>query len=186
MVWKGHRELVEALAKVKQAVPEVRLFVVGVEDTLAAQSAESYAGQVRARVSELGLEENVIWAGWLEDVPAVMADLDVLAIPSWEEPFGLVVAEAMAMERPVVGFCSGALPEIITNGEEGLLVPARDVEALADALIRLLTDPCRRAEMGRKGRARVLQQFTPARQVAEVEQFYRTLITEGRSEKERI
>lgn len=175
MLWKGHLELVEALAKVKQVVPNVRLAIVGKEDLLAVQGTESYAAQVRRRVVELGLEENVLWAGWHDAMPQVMADLDVVAVPSWEEPFGLVVVEGMALERPVVGFRSGALPEIITEGEEGLLVPPKDTDALAKALIALLTDPKRRAEMGRKGRARVLRQFTPRRQAAEVEQLYRQL-----------
>jgi len=176
MVWKGHRELIEALAEVRKAVPDVRLAIIGKEDTLAVQSAESYADAVRRRIAELGLEENVIWAGWFDAMPQVMADFDVLAVPSWEEPFGLVVTEGMAMERPVVGFDAGGLPEIVTHGEEGLLVPPKDTKALAESLIALLRDPARRAAMGQKGRARVLRQFTPRRQAAEVEQIYTRLI----------
>jgi glycosyltransferase involved in cell wall biosynthesis len=179
MVWKGHRELVEALAKVKRAVPNVRLAIVGVEDTLAAPGGESYAEQVRRRSAALGLEENVLWCGWCDAMPQVMADLDVLAIPSWEEPFGLVVTECMAMQKPVVGFASGALPEIITDGVEGLLVPQGDTDALAEALIALLRDPARRAEMGSRGRERVLRDFQPRRQAAEVEKFYRDLIADS-------
>jgi len=176
MVWKGHLELIEALAEVKAALPDVRLVIVGNEDTLAATSAESYTERVRRRIAELGLEENVIWAGWWEEMPQVMADLDVLAVPSWEEPFGLVVTEGMAMQRPVVGFASGALPELVTDGVEGRLVPLKDTHALAEALIGLLRDPALRAQMGRKGRERVLREFTPRRQAAEVEQIYTDLI----------
>jgi glycosyltransferase involved in cell wall biosynthesis len=176
MVWKGHQELVEALATVREAIPEVRLAIVGKEDRLAGPNADSYAEAVRRRIAELRLEANVLWAGWFDDMPAVMADLDVLAVPSWEEPFGLVVTEAMAMERPVVGFCSGALPEIITDGENGLLVPPKDTGALAAALIALLEDPARRQAMGRRGRARVLRDFTPRRQAGDVEQIYRQVM----------
>ncbi len=181
MVWKGHLELIEALAEVKNAVPNVRLAIVGKEDTLAVQSADSYAGQVRRRIAELGLEENVIWAGWFDAMPEVMADLDVLAVPSWEEPFGLVVTEGMAMQRPVVGFASGALPEIITPGVEGLLVPLKDTQAFAEALIALLRDPLRHAEMGRRGRERVLREFTPDRQAADVARIYARLIGNQKS-----
>jgi glycosyltransferase involved in cell wall biosynthesis len=176
MVWKGHLELVEALAEVQKVVPNVRLVIVGKEDTLAVQSADSYAEQVRRRITELGLESNVIWAGWFDAMPEIMADLDVLAVPSWEEPFGLVVTEAMAMERPVVGFDSGALPEIISSGVEGLLVPCKDTQALAKGLITLLQNPQQRTEMGKRGRERVLREFTPRRQAAEVARIYTRLI----------
>lgn len=173
MVWKGHLDLVEALAKVKQTRPDVRLVIIGNADLLA--SPESYEGQVRQRIDELGLQDNVIWAGWFDDAPRVMADLDVVAVPSWEEPFGLVVTEAMAMERPVVGYDSGALPEIIMDGIEGLLVPPKDTDALANALLVLLNDPARCATMGQAGRARVLQQFRPSRQANDVAEIYRRI-----------
>lgn len=175
MLWKGHMELVEALAKVRQVLPNVRLAIIGRTDALAS-SGDSYEHRVRRRIAELNLESHVIWTGWLDAIPEVMADLDVLAVPSWEEPFGLVVTEAMAMQRPVVGFASGALPEIITDGVEGLLVPARDTSALADALIALLQNPERCREMGRRGRMRVLTQFTPRRQAEDVERIYRNVL----------
>jgi glycosyltransferase involved in cell wall biosynthesis len=105
-----------------------------------------------------------------------MADFDVLAVPSWEEPFGLVVTEGMAMEKPVVSFTSGALPEIVTDGIEGLLVPPKDTEALADALVALLQNPTRCAEMGKRGRARVISEFTPRRQAGDVARIYRRIL----------
>jgi glycosyltransferase involved in cell wall biosynthesis len=82
----------------------------------------------------------------------------------------------MAMQRPVDGFASGALPEIITHGVEGLLTPPRDTRALADALITLLADPDLRMEMGRRGRERVLRQFTPERQALEMAEVYRHIL----------
>lgn len=176
MVWKGHLELIEALAAVKKAIPDVQLAIVGKEDTLAFKSDEIYADQVRRRIAELRLEENVIWAGWFDEMPSVMADLDVLAVPSWEEPFGLVVTEGMAMRRPIVAFASGALPEIVTDGEEGLLVPQKATGAFANALIDLLRDPPRRSEMGRRGRERVIRDFNPKRQADEVIEIYRRVI----------
>ena len=176
ILWKGHMELIEALAIVKAVIPEVRLAIVG-----AIPESSEFVAQLRARICELDLSENVIWAGWHDDMPTVMADLDVLAVPSWDEPFGLVVTEAMAMERPVVGFRAGGLPEIITGGVEGLLVPLKDNPALAEALITLLQDPHLRAEMGRCGRRRVLQQFTPERQCAEVAEVYRSLVQQRES-----
>jgi glycosyltransferase involved in cell wall biosynthesis len=174
MVWKGHLELVEALGLVRERFPSVRLVVVGKEDTWL--GGESYGDQVRARIDELGLNDNVIWAGWFDEAPEVFADLDVLCVPSWEEPFGLVVTEAMAMERPVTGFDSGALPEIVCSGKEGILVPVKDTAKLAAAIIKLLEDPELRRRMGRHGRARVLEAFTPRQQAQAVTTIYREIL----------
>ncbi len=176
MFWKGHLDLIEAFALVKQAVPNAVLAIVGREDNLNVEGVElSYAGQVRNRISELSLDESVLWAGWFDETAPIFADIDVACVPSWEEPFGLVVTEAMSMQCPVVGYTSGALPEIIANGEEGLLVPPKDIPALADAIIGLLKDPENRRKMGRKGRERVLKQFTPQRQAEEVAEIYRRI-----------
>ena len=176
MVWKGHLELIEALAKVRDAIPDVRLAIIGKEDLLAAGAGPPFPQQVRERIARYGLERNVLWIGWSDRMPQIMRDLDVLAMPSWEEPFGLAVTEALAMETPVVGFASGALPEIMTDGREGRLVPPKDSDALAAALIEVLGDSGLRTEMGRKGRARVLDAFTPRRQADEVESVYRKIL----------
>jgi glycosyltransferase involved in cell wall biosynthesis len=176
MLWKGHLELVEAIAKVRQTVPDVHLAIVGKEDALAVGQGADFAARLRQRVEELGLADCVHWAGWCDDVPVVMRDLDVLAAPSWEEPFGLAVTEALAMETPVVGFAAGALPEIVTNGVEGILVPPRRAEALAGALSQLLCAPEMRAAMGARGRKRVIEAFAPAKQAAEVAAIYKSIL----------
>ena len=179
ILWKGHMELVEALAQVKTVIPAVRLVIVGATSTKTAPAGNPFVNALRQRISELDLTAHVVWAGWHDDMPGVMSDMDVVAVPSWEEPFGLVVTEAMAMERPVVGYCSGGLPEIITDGVEGLLVPHKDITALASALTALLSDPERRAEMGRRGRQRVLQHFNPQRFCTEMEAVYRKVASFG-------
>ena len=176
MIYKGHLELIEALAIVVKSIPDVKLAIVGVEDHLGDCSGESYAEKVRKRIVELNLQDAVYWIGWRDDTAAIMIDFDVQAVPSWEEPFGLVVTEGMAMQRPIVGYASGALPEIITDGVEGLLVPPKDAEALASALVELLQDPQKREQMGHAGRARVLKDFTPQRQAAEDTALYRELM----------
>jgi glycosyltransferase involved in cell wall biosynthesis len=177
MVWKGHMDLIEALAKVRKSVPGVNLAIVGKEDLRATgDGSDDFARRLRERIEALDLGDRVHWAGWCDDVPQVMRDLDVLAMPSWEEPFGLAVTEALAMETPVVGFAAGALPEIVTDEVEGLLAPPRDVDALAAALTRLLGDAELRRTMGARGRSRVLAAFTPRRQAEEVVAIYRSII----------
>ncbi|MCL5283658.1 MAG: glycosyltransferase family 4 protein [Armatimonadetes bacterium] len=173
MVWKGHRELIEALALVRNEHPNVKLLVVGLPDTVT--SPDSYDQQVKARAKELGIEQSIIWAGWINEMPEVMAGLDILAVPSWEEPFGLVVTEAMAIQKPVVGFRSGALPEIIEDGKEGLLVEPKNVEQLSRGLRELLGDSDRRREMGRLGREKVINHFSPRHQAAAMATIYRRI-----------
>ncbi len=176
MIWKGHMELVEAMALVCKIRPDVHLAIVGKVDLLAAQGSDSFETSVQQRIEELGLQKNIHWAGWIDAMPEVMYDLDILAVPSWEEPFGLVVTEGMAMERPVVSFCSGALPEIITSGEDGILVKQKDITELANALLLLLNDPSLRNQIGKKARQTVISKFTPKRQADEVVEYYTKLI----------
>ncbi len=175
MMWKGHLELVEAFSLVKKEIPEAVLVIVGLEDRFTADLPDSFGAKVRARIVELNLQESIFWAGWHDDMPRVMRDLDLLCVPSWEEPFGLVCTEAMAMRRPVVGFHAGGLPEILTDGVEGRLVPPRDTTLLADALIQLTKDPALRTVMGAKGRDRVCTYFSPRRQADEMADIYRKI-----------
>jgi len=95
------------------------------------------------------------------------------------EPFGLVNVEAMTRAKPVVAFAHGALPEIVVNGETGLLVPAGDENTLSEAVITLLRDPTRRVAMGLAGRRRVEQQFTIADTVRGVEAVLDAVLDKG-------
>jgi glycosyltransferase involved in cell wall biosynthesis len=168
MFWKGHKALIEAFAEVKKTIPDAVLAIIGKE-------LGTFGDELRARIKELGLEDSVHWAGWFDESAPIFADLDVVCVPSWEEPFGLVVTEALAMRRAVVGYASGALPEIISDGKEGQLVPPGDIPVLAEAIRALLKDPLRRREYGYAGRERVIKQFTPQRQAHEVADIYRQI-----------
>ena len=95
----------------------------------------------------------MIFTGQLADPSPAMAAIDVFVQPGAPEAFGLVNVEAMAMEKPVVGFAHGGLPEIVIPGETGLLVAPGDEISLAEAVITLFRDPGRRAELGHAGRA---------------------------------
>jgi glycosyltransferase involved in cell wall biosynthesis len=85
-------------------------------------------------------DAKVLFTGLRDDVPAVTAALDVAVLPSYREAQGLALLEAMALRRPVVATAVGGVPEMIEDGVTGLLVPARDPDALATAIARLLTD----------------------------------------------
>lgn len=151
---KGVRELAAAWPHVAAAVPDAWLVVAG---------SGVLDDEIRAA---LAAAPRVRWLGFRRDVPAVMRALDVLAVPSHWEGFGLVAAEALAAGVPVVAADASSLPEIVRHGEEGLLVPPRDARALAAALVRLAGDAALRRRMGAAGAARVRDEFSAARMVA--------------------
>ena len=113
-----------------------------------------------------------MFLGRREDVPQLMAAADIFAMPSLEEPFGLVYLEAMAMERPVVGLDSGGTPEVVEDGRTGLLASPGDTAGLAARLVELVRDPARRRAMGQYGRQQVDERFTIDRMGSDVGRVY--------------
>jgi glycosyltransferase involved in cell wall biosynthesis len=164
--WKGQDRFVRAMVRVAEALPEARFLIVGGE-IFGVQDA--YEQEIHALTNQLGLGERVIFTGQLADVRPALAAMEVFVHPGEPEPFGLVNIEAMAMGRTVVAFGHGALPEIVVDGETGVLVPPGDEERLAEAVLGLLRDPARARRMGAAGRARVEQCFSVPRLMGEVE-----------------
>ncbi|MCB9134156.1 MAG: glycosyltransferase family 4 protein [Anaerolineales bacterium] len=170
--WKGQDRFVRAMAhgaaRVAENLPEARFLIVGGE-IFGVQDA--FERDLHALVEALGLTTRVIFTGQLADVRPALAAMEVFVHPGEPEPFGLVNIEAMAMGKPVVAFGHGALPEIVVDGETGVLVPPGDEEALAEAVLGLLRDPARVRQMGAAGRARVEAHFTVQQTVAGVERI---------------
>lgn len=158
---KGVPALLEAFAAVQAAVPSAHLVLAG-EGRLR-DWAESSA-------RERGL--TVHFAGFRRDIPAFMDALDVFVLPSQWEGFGYVVVEAMAARRAVVVSRASSLPEIVVEGETGLLAPVGDAAAFATAITSLLRDPALRQRMGRAGRARVESHFTFDRMIDGFESLF--------------
>ncbi len=170
--WKGHFELLRALALVKREYPNVRLAIVGSD--FPADSGTTHKLQEHAR--ELGIGENIVFTGQRSDVSLLLAACDVFSLPSFQEPFGLVFAEAMAMKRPVVALTNGGTPEVVEHGKCGLLSPSGDIDALAANLLRLLRDPALRAQFGEYGRSRVEAHFTPQRLASDFAAHYARML----------
>lgn len=166
--WKGHHELIRAIALAKRDCPAVRLAIVGADYPPGSGTTET----LRATAAECGIADSVSFTGQRSDIAALLAASDVFALPSFEEPFGLVYAEAMAMKRPVVALNTGGAPEVVRHGETGLLSPRGDISALASNIVRLLKDPSLRARMGEAGRRDVETRFTPSRLATDVESVY--------------
>lgn len=150
---KGQRVLLEAMATVFRQMPSALLLVVGDGPD---------RDDLQRQAERMGIADNVRWIGQqsADEVFRLYAIMDVVAVPSIFEGFGLVAAEAMAAGLPVVGSAVDGLAEIIIDNETGRLVPPRDADALAAALISLLAAPQTASMMGRKGVQRVGQHFS--------------------------
>jgi len=154
---KGQREFLLAFGTAFADDPSVRARVIGA----ALFGEEDYAASLRTLAAELGLAHRVDFVGFVADVNAEFARLDVLVVPSLvPEGFGLTVVEGMAAGVPVIAPDAGGPAEVITDGVDGVLVPAGDTAALATALARLGGDPATRRRLGDAARARAAD-FTP-------------------------
>ncbi len=173
--WKGQAELLRALHLVHRQLPETRLLIVGKDDDAGGPDRPNFTSELKALAAQLGLTDRVIFTGWRTDVARLLAACDLYTMPSFEEPFGLVYVEAMAMKRPVIALESGGVPEIVEHGKSGLLSQPRDIDGLAANIVTLLRDPALRARMGEHGRREVLARFTPARMAADAERVYQSL-----------
>jgi glycosyltransferase involved in cell wall biosynthesis len=129
---------------------------------------------LRAVAAELNLGNGVTFLGETRDVPAVLARAQLFVLSSVSEGMSLTLLEAMATGLAVVATNVGGNPEVVVDGETGLLVPPRDPAALAAALLRLRREPGERARLGRAGRERVERHFDVRRMVASYEDLYLT------------
>jgi len=168
---KGHFEFLHAARKI---IAGTRLnphfLIVG----SASHGEESYESRVRSAFHEAGLESNVTFTGFRSDIPRMLAAMDILTFPSHSEAFGFTLLEAMAMKRAIAAFDSDAVPEIVTHQKTGLLVPPRDADALADAVIALLMNRELRYRLGEEARRYVEASFSLEIFLENLHRFYTT------------
>jgi glycosyltransferase involved in cell wall biosynthesis len=164
---KGQRHLIEAMPLLLERVPRAHLVIAGGGELLE---------ELQELSLELGVDRRVHVLGPRRDVPALMHALDAFAMPSIWEGFGLVLLEAMAAARPIVASRVATIPEVVLEGETGLLVPAGDEVALADALARLADEPALAQRLGEAGRERLRRHFSAEKMVGDTELLYRELL----------
>ena len=167
--WKGQDIFINAAAIVRERFPDARFQIIGSPMF----GEEEFERGLHGLVEKLQLNGSVEFTGFRTDVPALMSKLDVLVHASTTgEPFGQVVIEGMALGKPVVAPRGGGGPEIVDHPRTGFLVPMKNVPEMAAAIMALLADPVRSAEMGRAGRDRVARFFNVDRTAAEVQALY--------------
>ncbi|WP_162605033.1 glycosyltransferase [Geomonas terrae] len=165
---KNHEDLVRAFRFVADRRIKSKLIIIGEEET-------EYKKFLLELISQLHLEEYVIFIGFREDMPDVFKSLNLVVVASLAEPFGRTTIEAMAAGKPVIATNTGASPEIVLDGVTGLLVPPGAPEKMADAIFKVLGNATLAKEMGEAGRQRVQTEFTTAKYIAGIE----TVLTEA-------
>lgn len=159
-VVKGHQDLLQAVALLRQRGIDARLEIAGEDDA----GGSGFHTELAADIARLGLEDHATLLGAI-DADAVRARLDaahIFVLASWHEPLGVAYMEAMSMGVPTIGTNAGGVPELITSGRDGLLVPPKNPTLLADTIAALAADPARCENLSIAGRARITGTFSSA------------------------
>lgn len=160
---KGHRVLIEAMAAVHRAYPKAKLFCLG---------EGSLRGELQAYANSLGLSDVVHFPGYCRNIEDWLALADFTVLPSLFEGLPLVAAESLAAGRTMVATAVDGTPEIVVDGQTGLIVPPQNPAALAGAICRLLGDPDLRRKLAAAGRPWVTERFDERLQVQRTEELY--------------
>ncbi len=169
--WRGNDDVLDAMVRVAQAAPEARLLIVGAPPPRIVSLGE--------KARQRGIEGVTRIVGHREDIPEVLAASNVTVDASYAG-LGLTgsLRESLAVETPVIGTNLEGIPELVLDGETGLLVPPRNPEALAQAILRVIENPTRAKAMARAGRKRVEALFSTRIKVEKTEELYRRLLAQ--------
>lgn len=174
--WKGIREFIHAASYVIQEIPDAMAFIVG----SCSDGEHEFMDEMIRLSEEMGIRHRLVFTGYRQDVPALMKFMDVIVHASNRpEPFGMVLIEGMAIGKPIVATRGGGPLDIVVDGETGFLVQSYNYKAMAEKIKTLLNDPELAGEMGGRGKARVLQNFTKERYAAEIQWIYENAIHSG-------
>ncbi len=167
---KGHKYLLKAMVRVIEDLPDLKLWIVG--DGPLRKDLESEA--VR-----LGIEKNIIFLGKRNDVREILEKTSVFVMASLREGLPVALVEALAMGLPVIGTNVGGIPEVITSGENGFVIPARDEKALAGSILDVFKDPGSLAAMGRRSREKFNKVFSLDIMFNTLDELYRDLLVKN-------
>jgi glycosyltransferase involved in cell wall biosynthesis len=166
---KGQLELLRAFAQVVNENPQARLVIVGSPQF---NRDHPYSQLLKDTALKLGIDKHVRMTGERNDIPAIMHALDLLVINSAVEAFCLVILEAMVCGTPILAAVSGGIPELIEHRKNGWLLPRRDEETLAGAILELSRQPLICAQLAEQGKKHIDSRFCAERYMSELEVFY--------------
>jgi glycosyltransferase involved in cell wall biosynthesis len=170
-IQKAHERLIEAARKLTDAGQDAIYLIVG-------EGVER--PRLESLVRNLGLSDRVLLPGYRSDIKPFLAIMDLFVLPSRREGTPMALLEAMAMRKPVVATAVGGVPDVLTDGIDGIMLPESGVAGLSDALLRLLRDPALARQIARSGRRRVENEFSSRRMASRYEDMYRRcLIARG-------
>jgi len=165
---KGHQYLLRAALKVIRIYPKAIFLLVG--DGTERPNLEKTA-------SSLGIKDSVIFAGMRKDVPEILSILNVFVLPSLNEGLPMALLEAQAAQIPVVATSVGAVPDVLENGVTGMLIPPKDPQAIAEAIIMILSDKQFASGIAQKGFERVRDNFSSEKMASKYLSIYRELLS---------
>jgi len=169
---KGYEYFFSAARFVKGTFPQAKFLVVGKR----LETREKYWQRLHTLIVDLQIEDDVILAGYRADMPEVINAMDILILASVSEASPIVVLEAMACAKPVVATQVGGVPELVIDGETGIIVPPRNPKAISEAALYLLDHPEEAREMGLKGRRRAIEHFDIERCIQEHARMYKGVL----------
>jgi L-malate glycosyltransferase len=170
---KGWLDLVRVLSKVSVVLPNTRLLVVG-------DGPADYRSALEREAAQLGVSPQIIWAGPRFDIPEVLSAIALFVSASHDEAFPLSSLEAMAAGVAVVAAAVGGLPELVCDGETGVLVSPGDLDMMANVIVTLLRDEDQRNRFGAAGRRRVRERFSTESQIPRVENAFARAIARSK------
>lgn len=164
---KGHAYLLKAVAEITKVYTEIKILLAG---------AGSLENQLRDLADELGISKYIIFLKNRRDIPQILDLFDVYVLPSLQEGLSITLLEAISMGKPSVVTAVGGNPEVIVDGESGMLVPPKDHRIMAEVIIRLLENKSMAEQLGANARLRAMEKFDIKENVYKTESLYNYLL----------
>lgn len=169
---KGQEDFIRSAAIVLKEYSEVKFLIIGRDNS----KSQEYRLLLENLVASLDLQKKVIFAGWQDNLSNIYGEMDIFVSSARSEPFGLVIAEAMASGKAIVATKTVGAVELLIDNKSGKLVSIENIEETAQAIIELLKDENLRLDLGRNAQIRVKESFSLAKMISETEKLYRALI----------
>jgi glycosyltransferase involved in cell wall biosynthesis len=172
--WKGHEYFLKAMSRAIKHIEGLRGLIIGdLEKNFSFNRNRLYLVKLKSLINTMNLDDKILFTGFRNDVPRLISALDVVVHASSKpEPFGLVIIEAMAAGKPVIATAAGGVLDIIEDGVNGLLVPCCDAEAMADAIVQVVSNLKKSKQIGIAAQQCVTEKFTVQQQIMAVEKLY--------------